>query len=71
MLQRRMSATYLDRGFDLSEPDASFPLLLHDGINDEVFSVPNDGLGTRFLPAKDNNYYLINIDGMTTKFLIN
>lgn len=53
-----MSTTYLDRGFDLSEPDASFPLLLHDGIND-VFSVPNDGLGTRFLPVKDNNYYLI------------
>lgn len=43
--------TYLDRGFDLSEPDASFPLLLHDGINDAVvFSFPNDGLDTRFLP---------------------
>lgn len=43
-----MSVTYLDRGLDLSEPDASLPLLLH-AIN-EVLSDPNDGLATRFLP---------------------
>lgn len=53
-----VSYTYLDRGFDLSEPDASFPLLLHDAINDEVLSDPNDGLGTRFLPVKDNYFFV-------------
>ena len=52
-----MSATYLDRGFDLSDPDASLPLLLHDAINDAL-SVPNDGLGTRFLPEGEIIVYL-------------
>lgn len=52
MIHLLQKHTYLDRGFDLSEPDASFPLLLHDGINDDVvFSFPNDGLDTRFLPV--------------------
>jgi hypothetical protein len=44
--------SYLDRGFDLpSDPDASFPLLPEEKNDDEDFSLPNDGLGTRFLPV--------------------
>lgn len=51
--------SYLDRGFDLSELEASLPLLLlHDGINDDVvLSLPNDGLDTRFLPIYEKNKF--------------
>jgi len=49
---KQKSKTCLDRGFDLTSlPDASLPLLLLDGINDDVFSCDKDGLGTRLLPV--------------------
>lgn len=45
-----IAPVYLDLGFDFtSEPDASHPLL-PEPMNEEDFSFPRDGLGTRLLP---------------------